>query len=88
MIAVRIWTITWGGTSPLIRFRLSGVDHFEGEIPCAVEEFYGEQVNRQGVVPERGYDQQLSYQHPTEDEDEEQRENNPLRLPAQTGAFI
>jgi hypothetical protein len=60
------------------------VDHFEGEIPCAVEEFYGEQVNRQGVVPERGDDQQLSDQHPAEDEDEEHRGNNLSRTPSRT----
>jgi hypothetical protein len=43
------------------------VDHFEGKIPCAIEEFYGEQVNRQGVVPELGDDQRLSGKHPAED---------------------
>jgi len=58
------------------------------ETPCAVGEFYGEQVNRQGVAPEREDDQQLSGNYPAEDEDEEQRGNNPLRHPEQTGGLI
>jgi hypothetical protein len=39
-------------------------------------------------VPEREDDQQLSDEHPAEDEDEEQRGNNPLRHPEQTGGLI
>ena len=45
-----------------------------GETSCSVGEFYGEQVNRQGVVPEREDNPQLSGKHPAEDEDDEQRE--------------
>ena len=44
--------------------------------------------DRQGVVPERKDHQQLSDEHPAEDEDEEQLRNNPLRHPEQTRGLI
>ena len=40
------------------------------------------------LVPEREDDQQLSDQHPAEDEDEEQRGNNALRHKEQPGGLI
>jgi hypothetical protein len=63
-------------------------DAVDGKNPFTVGKFYGEQVNRQGVVPEREDNQQLSDRHPAEDEDEEQSGNNPLRHPEQTGGLI